>query len=307
MKPVRKAVLPAAGFGTRFLPFTRAVPKEMIPLVDKPVIQYVVEEAAAAGIEEILIITSSGKNAIQDHFNPVPDLEARLAANGKQQLLDELRAIDSLADIHYIYQQQLNGLGDAVLRAKSFVGDEPFAVLLADTVLSSTTERTVTGQLVDAYERFGAPVTAVEPVPMELVGRYGVIRADEFEPGLFKVEDFIEKPSVEEAPSNYAVASRYLFTPDIFEALKETPRGKGNEIQLTDAMRRLVATREMYARRIEGTRYDLGNKLGFLEGTVEFGLRRPEFRERFAAFLRDKLNQLEAQNQCGAPQNHRKE
>ena len=162
MKPVRKAVLPAAGFGTRFLPFTRAVPKEMIPLVDKPVIQYVVEEAAAAGIEEILIITSSGKNAIQDHFNPVPDLEARLAANGKQQLLDELRAIDSLADIHYIYQQQLNGLGDAVLRAKSFVGDEPFAVLLADTVLSSTTERTVTGQLVDAYERFGAPVTAVD-------------------------------------------------------------------------------------------------------------------------------------------------
>ncbi len=289
---IRKAVLPAAGFGTRFLPFTKAVPKELVPLVDKPVIQYVVEEAAAAGIEEILIITSSGKNAIQDHFNPVPDLEARLEATGKETLLQELRSIDRLADIHYVYQQQLNGLGDAVLRARSFVGDEPFAVMLADTVLDSNTEKPVVGQLLDAFERYQAPVTALENVPMERVSRYGVIDGSEIETGIFKVSGFIEKPAPTEAPSNLAIASRYVFTPDIFEALKRTPRGKGNEIQLTDAMCLLLRERDMYGCRIAGRRYDLGSKLGFLQGTVEFGLRRPEFHREFAAFLRRIVQQL---------------
>lgn len=286
---IRKAVLPTAGFGTRFLPFTRAVPKEMIPLVDKPVIQYVVEEAAASGIEEILIVTSSGKNAIQDHFNPVPALEARLEATGKTEILAQLRAIDALADIHYIYQQQLNGLGDAVLRAQSFVGDEPFAVLLADTVLDSHTGRPVTGQLIDAFGEFGGPVTALEEVPLERISRYGVIDGEEIEGsgGTFQVRDFIEKPAPEEAPSRLAIASRYLFTPDIFDALRCTARGKNNEIQLTDAMRQLVRKRPMFGRRIAGARYDLGSKTGFLRATVEFGLRRPEFREPFAAFLRE--------------------
>ncbi len=292
MSQVRKAVIPAAGFGTRFLPFTKAVPKELIPLVDKPVIQYVVEEAVASGIREILIIISNGKNAIQDHFNPLSDLEARLEANGKIDQLEELHRINSLAEIHYIYQQQLNGLGDAVLRAQSFVGQEPFAVLLGDTVLDSDTDRPITGQLIDAFEKYAAPVTALEAVPMERVSRYGVIDGTEVEQDVFKVNGFVEKPSPEEAPSNCAIASRYLFTPDIFDALKRTGRGKGNEIQLTDAMCLLLKERAMYGRRIAGRRYDLGSKLGFLTGTVEFGLRRPEFRKPFAAFLREIVSQL---------------
>ncbi len=297
MKKIRKAVIPAAGFGTRFLPFTKSVPKELIPLVDKPAIQYVVEEAAASGIEEILIITSSGKDAIQDHFNPVPELEARLEENGKTAPLAELRAIDALADIHYVYQQQLNGLGDAVRRARAFIGDEPFAVLLGDTVLDSALERPVTGQLIDAYEKLGAPVTALETVPMERVSRYGVIDGTSEDGKLYSVKRFVEKPSVEEAPSNLVVASRYVFTPDIFAELERTPRGKGNEIQLTDAMRQLLAHRPMYGLKIDGRRFDLGSKLGFLTATVEFGLRREEFKEPFAAFLRGILRQLEEQEQ----------
>ena len=263
MKKIRKAVIPAAGFGTRFLPFTKAVPKELIPLVDKPVIQYVVEEAAAAGIDQILIITSNGKNAIQDHFNRAFELESRLEATKKQELLEELRSISRLADIHYIHQQELNGLGDAVRCAKSFVGNEPFAVLLGDTVLDSATETTVTGQLVAAFETFESPVNG-----------------------------WVEKPAPEEAPSNLVIASRYIFTPDIMAALERTPRGKGNEIQLTDAMRLLLSRRAMYGRVIAGKRYDLGNKLGFLTGTVEFGLRRPEFREAFAAYLKEVVKNL---------------
>ncbi len=291
-RKVRKAVIPAAGFGTRFLPFTKSVPKELVPLVDKPVIQYVVEEAAAAGIDQILIITSNGKGAIQDHFNRTFELEHRLAESRKDALLEELRSISSIADIHYVSQQELNGLGDAVRCAKSFVGNEPFAILLGDTVLDSTTETTVTGQLVEAFEQLNAPVTALEAVPMERVSRYGVVDGEFFEDNLCKVNGWVEKPTPEEAPSNFAIASRYLFTPDIFEALEITPRGKGNEIQLTDAMRLLLSRRPMYGRVIAGKRYDLGSKLGFLTGTVEFGLRRPEFREAFAAFLKEVVKDL---------------
>ena len=292
MKKIRKAVIPAAGFGTRFLPFTKAVPKELIPLVDKPVIQYVVEEAAAAGIDQILIITSNGKNAIQDHFNRAFELESRLEATKKQELLEELRSISRLADIHYIHQQELNGLGDAVRCAKSFVGNDPFAVLLGDTVLDSATETPVTGQLVAAFETFESPVTALETVPMERVSRYGVVDGECIGEGLYKVNGWVEKPAPEEAPSNLVIASRYIFTPDIMAALERTPRGKGNEIQLTDAMRLLLSRRAMYGRVIAGKRYDLGNKLGFLTGTVEFGLRRPEFREAFAAYLKEVVKNL---------------
>ncbi len=291
MKKVRKAVIPAAGFGTRFLPFTKAVPKEMVPLVDKPVIQYVIEEAAAAGIEEILIVTSSGKEAIQNHFNPSFELEKRLEETGKSDILEELRRINGLARLHYVHQQVLNGLGDAVLTARHFVGGEPFAILLGDTVLSSDV-KPVTAQLVEAFEQHESPVIALEQVPMERVSRYGVADGVSEDGRHYRINGWIEKPSVEEAPSDLAIASRYIFTADIFDMLEKTPRGKGNEIQLTDAMRLLLAERPMYGLRIEGKRHDIGNKLGFLKGTVEFALRRPEFHDAFAAYLKEVVKDL---------------
>ncbi len=285
MSAIRKAVIPAAGFGTRFLPFTRAVPKEMIPLVDKPVIQYVVEEAAAAGITEILIVISSGKTAIQDHFHPAAELEARLKASGKEELLAELAAIDALANIHYVYQHELNGLGDAVARARTFVGHEPFALLLGDTVL--TGDPPVIGQLVEAHERTGAAVVALEEVPREKVNRYGIADAVSRDGRLYEVRALVEKPDPATAPGNLAIASRYVFTPEIFAELDRTGRGRGGEIQLTDAMKLLLTHQPLYGLRFEGRRHDIGNKLEFLKSTVEFGLRRPEFHDAFAAFLRD--------------------
>ena len=305
-KRIRKAVIPAAGYGTRFLPVTKAIPKEMIPIVDKPVIQYIVEEALQSGIEEILIITGHGKRAIEDHFDTNIDLELQLRQQGKDQLLHLVQDISSI-NIHYIRQKHMRGLGDAILCAQSFIDDEPFAVLLGDDVVYNETNPALQ-QMIDIYNSLGTTILGCQEVPQEKVSSYGIVKGvPTDDPRLMRVVNMIEKPSVAEAPSRTAVLGRYIITPDVFEVLRRTEPGKGGEIQLTDAMRRLVATREMYARRIEGNRYDLGNKLGFLEGTVEFGLRRPEFRERFAAFLRDKLNQLEAQNQCGAPQNHRKE
>jgi UTP--glucose-1-phosphate uridylyltransferase len=286
VRKVRKAVIPAAGFGTRFLPFTKSVPKELIPLVDKPVIQYVVEEAAASGIEEILIILSSGKEAIRHHFSPAPELEQRLEETGKTKILDELRSIGGGVRISYTCQHELNGLGGAVLLAKEFVGNEFFAILLGDTVMSSTTERPVTGQLVDAYMKYGAAVVAAEIVPPELVSRYGIIGGKTLEDGAVDVTEMIEKPSVAEAPSRLAVASRYLLSPAIFEALEHTPRGKGNEVQLTDAMRSLLGRERLIGRPIAGKRHDIGDKLSFLENTVEFALRRPEFRDKFMTYLK---------------------
>lgn len=285
-RTVRKAVIPAAGFGTRFLPFTRSVPKEMVPLVDKPVIQYVVEEAAASGITDILIIISSGKNAIQEHFNPAEALESRLAASGKQEQLEELRSIDKLANLHYLYQQQLNGLGDAVRLARSFAGGDPLAVLLGDTVLTGL-DKPVTRQLIDVYEDTGAPVVALEEVPLEKVNRYGIASGASADGRRFLLDALVEKPEIESALSNLAIASRYVFTPEIFGELDRTERGKGNEIQLTDAMKRLLTQRPMYGLKFDGRRHDIGNKLEFLKSTVEFGLRRPEFRESFAVFLRE--------------------
>jgi UTP--glucose-1-phosphate uridylyltransferase len=281
---MRKAVIPAAGFGTRFLPFTKAVPKEMIPLIDKPVIQYVVEEAVAAGLTEILIIVSSGKMAIQEHFNPEIALEQRLEASGKTDLLQELKAISRLANIHYVYQQELNGLGDAVRYAECFVGNEPFAVLLGDTVTSSDL-MPVTAQLVNAYEKVNAPVVALEEVPWEKTSRYGVISGQTGDGILYKIDRFVEKPAPAEAPSNLVIASRYVFTPEIFGYLKQTPRGKGREIQLTDAMLLMLGNHPMYGLKVSGKRHDIGNKLDFIKSTVEFALKRPEFKDQIAEWL----------------------
>ena len=282
---IRKAVIPAAGFGTRFLPFTKAVPKEMIPLVDKPVIQYVIEEAAAAGITDILVIVSTGKMAIQDHFNPEPGLEARLEANGKTGLLEELHAINKLANLHYVYQQELKGLGDAVLCAKNFVGGEPFAILLGDTVLSSDA-KPVIAQLLDAHEQTKSSVVALEEVPWEKTSRYGVIDGKSDDETLFKVSAFVEKPAPEDAPSNLVIASRYVFNPEIFDYLAETPRGKGNEIQLTDAMRLMLEEQAMYGYKFNGKRHDIGNKLDFIKSTIEFALNRPEFKNDILEYIK---------------------
>ncbi len=283
---VTKAVIPAAGFGTRFLPFTRAVPKEMIPLVDKPVIQYVVEEASAAGITDILIVVSTGKEAIQEHFVPGGPLEERLEKTGKTAELESLRRIDSLARIHYVYQPELKGLGDAVAQAAGFTGNDPFAVLLGDTVLRGETEP-VCAQLCRAFERTGASVVALEEVPLEKVSRYGIAELASSDGRLHKLASLVEKPSPETAPSRLAIASRYVFTPGIFAELAVTRPGKGGEIQLTDAMKSLLKREPMYGLQFEGRRYDIGNKLEFLKSTVEFGLRRPEFHDAFAAYLRE--------------------
>ncbi len=283
---IRKAVIPAAGFGTRFLPFTKSVPKEMIPLVDKPVIQYVIEEAAAAGITDILIVISTGKNAIQDHFNPEPGLTARLAANGKEKELQELAKIEKIARLHYVYQQELNGLGDAVMYARSFVGNEPFAILLGDTVTSSNS-KPVIRQLLDSYEKTGGSVVALEEVPWEKTSRYGVIDGDEIDDCLYRVKSFVEKPAPSEAPSNLVIASRYVFTPEIFDFLEKTPRGKGNEIQLTDAMREMVKSHPMFGCRINGRRHDIGNKLEFIKSTIEFAVKRDEFKDDIIKWLKN--------------------
>jgi UTP--glucose-1-phosphate uridylyltransferase len=283
---ITKAVIPAAGFGTRFLPAAKAVPKEMIPLIDKPVIQYVVEEAVAAGITDILMVISNGKQAIQEHFSRNFDLEQRLAHSGKNDLLDNIAKITKLANIHYIYQHELNGLGDAINQAKSFVGQEAFAILLGDTVTTSTCSMPVIGQLIQAYEKCGSSVVALEAVPLEKVSRYGVIDGDAVAETLYKVKHFIEKPSIEAAPSNLAIASRYIFTPELFDFLAKTPRGKGNEIQLTDAMTMMLETEAMFGLKIAGKRHDIGNKLEFIKATIDFALQRDEFKNNIKEYIK---------------------
>ncbi len=291
---VRKAVIPAAGFGTRFLPFTRAVPKEMIPLVDKPVIQYVIEEAAAAGIEEILIITSAGKAAMRDHFLPDPELEARLAATGKTALLENLRKIQHLARLHYVSQTELNGLGGALELAADFAAGEPFAVLLGDTVVESTTDAPPIAQLIGQYHAVGGSVVALEQVPKERVSNYGVIGGVPVsgDGRLIRIERLVEKPRPEEAPSNLAIASRYVLTAGIFDCLRKSPEhGAGREIYLTDALLMLGQSEAIYGYEVAAHRYDIGNKLEFLKATVEFGLRHPDGGARFREYLKQRLNE----------------
>ena len=279
-----KAVIPAAGFGTRFLPFTKSVPKELIPIVDKPVIQYVVEEAVASGIDDILIIISAGKESICQHFNPQFELEQRLEVSGKTKLLEELRSVGKGARIQYVYQQELDGLGGALRYAKSFAAGEPVAVLLGDNVTSG--ERPVLSELLDVFKATSSSVVAVEEVPHEKVYKYGVIDGDSSDGYIYRLNDLVEKPDPDHAPSNLVVASRYVFTPEIFEELDHTPRGKNNEIQVTDAMRSLLKHQDMYAVKIKGRRHDAGDKLSFLLTTLEFALKRPEYRDSLLDFFR---------------------
>ena len=296
MAKVRKAVIPAAGFGTRFLPFTKAVPKELIPLVDKPVIQYVVEEAAAAGIEEALIIVSTGKEAIMQHFNPVYELENRLASKGKVELLKEIQDINNLMKISYIYQPELNGLGGAVKLAKSFVGNEPFALLLGDTVMASYNDKSITEQLLDVFSTYNSSTVALEEVPLEKVSSYGIAKGSMLSDNVMDIEKMVEKPAVNQAPSRLAFAARYVFTPEIFTHLENTLPGKDNEIQLTDAMNMLLHNSQVLGCKIAGKRHDIGSKMGFLKGTVEYGLKNPLYKEQFGQFLRETLKKLDNEN-----------
>ncbi|HEX8370532.1 MAG TPA: UTP--glucose-1-phosphate uridylyltransferase GalU [Pyrinomonadaceae bacterium] len=283
---VRKAVFPAAGLGTRFLPATKASPKEMLPLVDKPLIQYSVEEAVACGIESILIITGRDKTAIEDHFDISFELEQVLKERGKNEMFDLVRAVSELAKISYTRQKQALGLGHAIYQAKDFVGNEPFAVLLADDVVDA--EKPALQQLIDVYEKYNAPVIATMQVEGEAISRFGVIDAkEEVEPGVFKVREVIEKPKFEDAPSDMAVIGRYIFTPELFDALEHTKPGAGGEIQVADAMRELLNDGfPFYAVRLEGTRHDAGDKLGFLIATVEFALKHEDLAADFKKYLK---------------------
>ena len=283
MKQVRKAVIPAAGLGTRFLPATKATPKEMLPIVDKPTIQYIIEEALASGLEDILIITGRSKRAIEDHFDRSIELELNLEVGGKLKELDMVRQISEIR-IHYIRQKEPKGLGHAILCAKQFIGDEPFAVLLGDDVVDS--EKPALKQLIDVYDRTGASVLGVQEVPQEKVSSYGIVASQPTEEArTFTVTDMVEKPAVADAPSRLAVLGRYIINPEIFEILEHTAPGRGNEIQLTDALKELAKTQPMYAYNFEGRRYDVGDKQGFLEATVEMALKRPDLREKFLGYL----------------------
>ena len=283
---IRKAIIPAAGLGTRFLPATKAQPKEMLPIVDKPTIQYIIEEAIASGIEEILVITGRSKKSIEDHFDRNVELEMELEKSGKTELLDLVRDISDMVDIHYIRQKEPRGLGHAIYCAKTFVGDEPFAILLGDDVVYNE-EKPCLKQLIDCYNEYRTSVLGVQTVPEENVSKYGIVNGKHIEGRVYKVKGLVEKPSPEEAPSNFAILGRYIVTPRIFDILENTKPGKGGEIQLTDALLELMSEEAMYAYDFEGRRYDVGDKLGFLEATVEYALRRPDLRDGFIDYLRE--------------------
>ena len=280
---IRKAVFPAAGLGTRFLPATKAQPKEMLPLVDKPIIQYGVEEAVAAGIDNIILVTGRGKNAIEDHFDVSVELETFLEARGKKELLAEIRNISNLINFAYVRQGEPLGLGHAVLVTKALVGEEPFAVILGDDVIDANPP--AIGQMIDVFNEVDGPVLAIERVPRETVSSYGIIDAEEIRPGVDKIRDRVEKPPRHEAPSDLAIIGRYVLTPDIFPALEATASDRTGEIQLTNGLRRLLKDRPIYGCRIDGVRHDTGNKLGFLKAVVYFALRRPDLADDFREYL----------------------
>jgi UTP--glucose-1-phosphate uridylyltransferase len=285
--PVRKVVFPAAGLGTRFLPATKAQPKEMLPLVDKPIIQYGVEEAVQSGIENIIIVTGRGKNAIEDHFDVNVELESFLQQRGKLDLLEEIRKIANMIKVAYVRQGEPLGLGHAVLVTADLVGDEPFAVILADDVIDATPP--ALKQMIDVFERVGGPVLAVERVPPEQVSSYGIVDIDpsvSLGKGVYAVRDLVEKPPRNEAPSNLAIIGRYLLTPDIFPELRATASDRTGEIQLTNGLRSLLKRRKIFACEIDGVRHDTGNKLGYLKAVVYFALRRQDLSEPFRAYLR---------------------
>lgn len=283
---VKKAIIPAAGLGTRFLPATKAQPKEMLPIVDKPTIQYIIEEAVASGIEEILIITGRNKKCIEDHFDKSIELELELEKSGKEELLELVRDISDMVDIHYIRQKEPRGLGHAIHCAKTFVGNEPFAVLLGDDVVDSETP--CLKQLIDCFSEYNTTILGVQTVPKENVSKYGIVDGLHIENRVYKVKDLIEKPAIDEAPSNVAILGRYIITPEIFNILENTKPGKGGEIQLTDALKTLIGQEAMYAYNFEGKRYDVGDKLGFLQATIEFALKKEELRDDFISYLNTK-------------------
>ena len=286
MSSVRKAVFPAAGLGTRFLPATKAIPKEMLPLVDKPTIQYGVEEAMSSGLTNIILVTSRGKSAMEDHFDESSDLVNFLESKGKKALADEVRKVMSLTNVTSIRQGEPLGLGHAVLVTEDVVGDEPFAVILADDVYDA--DPPALKQMLQVFERVNAPVIAVERVPMEKVSSYGIIAgtpAPEFGKDVYRITDLVEKPPRDQAPSDLAIVGRYILTPDIFAALHETKTDKSGEIQLTNGLRHLLKSRPIYAYEVDGVRHDTGNKLGFLKASVYFGLKRPELATELREYL----------------------
>jgi UTP--glucose-1-phosphate uridylyltransferase len=284
---VRKAVIPAAGFGTRLLPATKSQPKEMLPIVDTPTIQYVVEECVRSGISDILMVIGRSKRAIEEHFYRSTELELELKEKGKTDLLAEIRYISDMASIHFIWQKELNGLGDAVSYARTFVGNDPFALLLGDTLLGSDDpDRPILRQMLDIYEEKGESVIALEEVERKKVSRYGIAGGVMHENGVIDIKEFVEKPDIEKAPSNLAIAGRYVLRPEIFEYIAETKPSKNGEIQLTDAMVSMLADRKMFGLRFAGKRYDIGNKLDFIKTNVEFGLKREDIGADLAEYLK---------------------
>ena len=281
---VRKAIIPAAGLGTRFLPATKAQPKEMLPIVDKPTLQYIIEEAINSGIEEILIITGRNKKSIEDHFDKSVELELELEAKGKKEMLKEVRKISEMANIHYIRQKEPKGLGHAIHCAKSFIGNEPFAVLLGDDIVYA--EKPCLKQMIEVYDEYKTTILGVQDVPAEDVDKYGIISGMKIEDRVYKVKGLVEKPKVDEAPSNIAILGRYIINPAIFDILEHTAPGKGGEIQLTDALKELATIEAMYAYNFKGKRYDVGDKAGFLKATVEYALRRDNLKEGFMEYIR---------------------
>lgn len=289
---VRKAIIPAAGLGTRFLPATKAQPKEMLPIVDKPTIQYIVEEAIESGIEDIIIISGRGKRAIEDHFDTSYELEATLEKNNKLEMLEMVREISNIANIHYIRQKEPKGLGHAIYCANRFIGNEPFAVLLGDDIVVSETP--CIRQLMDVYEQYDGSIVGVHEVPLEDVSKYGIIEPKEngLDGNVQRIKSLVEKPSIEEAPSNLAIMGRYILTPDIFDILETLPPGKNNEIQLTDAIEILNEREQVYAYNFEGDRYDVGDKLGFIQATIDLALLRDDLRNEVKSYLRSKLDKI---------------
>ena len=285
MSLVKKAIIPAAGLGTRFLPATKAQPKEMLPIVDKPTLQYIIEEAIASGIEEILIITGRNKKSIEDHFDKSIELELELEKSGKTEMLDMVRHISDMINIQYIRQKEPRGLGHAILCAKSFIGDEPFAVILGDDIVDSKTP--CLKQLIDIYYEYNTTIIGVQKIDKNDVNKYGIIQGKYIDENIHLIKDLVEKPDIETAPSNIAILGRYILKPDIFRILENQKPGKNNEIQLTDALKTLCESQAMYAFEFEGKRYDVGEKFGFLQATVEFALKNTELKDEFLDYLKE--------------------
>ncbi|EHL15006.1 UTP-glucose-1-phosphate uridylyltransferase [Peptoanaerobacter stomatis] len=289
MNKVRKAIIPAAGLGTRFLPATKAQPKEMLPIVDKPTLQYIIEEAINSGIEEILIITGRNKKSIEDHFDKSIELEMELEKSGKQELLEMVRYIGDMINIQYIRQKEPRGLGHAILCAKSFINDEPFAVILGDDIVDA--QKPCLKQLIDVYNEYNTTIIGVQKVDEQDVSKYGIVQGKYIDDRIYLIKDLIEKPEVDKAPSNIAILGRYILKPDLFEILENQKPGKNNEIQLTDALKTLCERQAMYAYEFEGKRYDVGEKFGFLQATVEFALKNDELKEPFLNYLKDLIKE----------------